>query len=45
MQTPAYMQAEEHLQEFFDDDDEMLFHLVRDQRFGINGVFKAVMYL
>lgn len=43
MQTPAYMQAEEHVRKFFADDDETLFHLVRDQRFGINGVFKAVM--
>lgn len=43
MQTPAYVHAEEHLRKFFDDDDEVLFHLVRDQRFGINGVFKAIM--
>lgn len=42
-QTPAYMDAEQHLRAFFDDPDELLFHLVRDQRFGINGVFKAVM--
>lgn len=42
-QTPAYMEAEQHLREFFDDEEELLFHLVRDQRFGINGVFKAVM--
>lgn len=43
MQTPAYVEAEEHLHNYFDDKDEILFHLLRDQRFGINGVFKAVM--
>ena len=42
-QTPAYMDAEKYVREFFDDEKEELFHLVRDQRFGINGVFKAVM--
>lgn len=42
-QTPAYMDAETYLREFFDDEKELLFHLVRDQRFGINGVFRAVM--
>lgn len=42
-QTPAYMDAETYLKEFFDDEKELLFHLVRDQRLGINGVFKAVM--
>lgn len=42
-QTPAYMDAEKYLREFFDDEKEVLFHLVRDQRFGINGVFKAVV--
>lgn len=42
-QTPAYMKAEEDLAELFADDKDMIFHLVRDQRFGINGVFKAVM--
>lgn len=43
MQTPAYVKAEEVLEKFFNDKDQALFHLVRDQRFGINGVFKAVM--
>lgn len=42
-QTPAYMDAETYLKEFFNDENELLFHLVRDQRMGINGVFKAVM--
>lgn len=42
-QTPAYMDAEKYLRELFDDEKELLFHLVRDQRLGINGVFKAVM--
>lgn len=42
-QTPAYMDAEKYLKQFFDDEKELLFHLVRDQRMGINGVFKAVM--
>lgn len=42
-QTPAYMGAETYLKEFFNDENELLFHLVRDQRMGINGVFKAVM--
>lgn len=42
-QTPAYMDAENYLKEFVDDEKELLFHLVRDQRLGINGVFKAVM--
>lgn len=42
-QTPAYMEAEEHLKELFEDEQELLFHLVRDQRLGINGVFRAVM--
>lgn len=42
-QTPAYMEAETCLKKFFDDEKELLFHLVRDQRFGINGVFKAVV--
>jgi len=42
-QTPAYMEAEQQVRKFFDDEDDFLFHLVRDQRFGINGVFKAVM--
>lgn len=42
-QTSAYMDAEKYLKEFFDDEKGELFHLVRDQRVGINGVFKAVM--
>lgn len=42
-QTPAYMEAEERLKELFEDEQELLFHLVRDQRLGINGVFRAVM--
>lgn len=42
-QTAAYMEAEQAVGKFFDDDKQVLFHLVRDQRFGINGVFKACM--
>jgi len=42
-QTAAYMDAEAAVKEFIEDKDDKLFHLVRDQRFGINGVFKAVM--
>lgn len=42
-QTGAYMDAEAAVKEFFSDEKEILFHMVRDQRFGINGVFKAVM--
>lgn len=42
-QTHAYMEAEQAVREFFDDERDVLFHLVRDQRFGINGIFKAVM--
>lgn len=42
-QTGAYMDAEAAVKEFFDDEKDILFHMVRDQRFGINGVFKAVM--
>lgn len=50
-QTPAYMEAEKIVKECFakHSGDELtpaqedyLFHFVRDQRFGINGVFKAV---
>ena len=44
-QTPAYMEAEKVLGEFIDNDKDkdVVFHLVRDQRFGINGAFKASM--
>lgn len=42
-QTPAYMDAEKYLKEFFDDSDQFIFHLVRDKRLGINGVFRAVI--
>ena len=43
-QTGAYMEAERALQEYFEDpkQKDAIFHLVRDQRFGINGVFKAI---
>jgi len=44
-QTRAYMGAEQALTPLLTDDKdkETVFRLVRDQRFGINGVFKAVM--
>lgn len=42
-QTHAYMDAEQAVKNFFDDDKDRLFHMVRDQRIGINGVFKAIM--
>ena len=42
-QTAAYMEAEQVVGRFFDDEKKVLFNLVRNQRFGINGVFKAVM--
>ena len=42
-QTAAYMDAEKAVREFFDDEKGVLFSLVRNQRFGINGVFKACM--
>lgn len=44
-QTGAYIDAERALKEFFTDARQLdaIFHLVRDQRFGINGVFKAIM--
>ena len=42
-QTGAYMEAEQVVRQFFDDEKGVLFHMVRDQRFGINGVFKACM--
>lgn len=44
-QTCAYMDAEKALKVFFTDarQQDAIFHLVRDQRFGINGVFKAIM--
>lgn len=43
LQTSAYMDAEKAVRDFFEDSGDRLFHLVREQRFGINGVFKAVM--
>lgn len=44
-QTGAYIDAEKALKEIFTDPRQLdaVFHLVRDQRFGINGVFKAIM--
>lgn len=42
-QTYAYMEAERVVKNYFDDEKEVLFHMVRDKRNGINGVFKAVM--
>ena len=42
-QTGAYMDAEQAVRQFFDDEKGVLFSLVRNQRFGINGVFKACM--
>lgn len=44
-QTGAYIDAEKTLKEIFNDARQLdaIFHLVRDQRFGINGVFKAIM--
>ena len=44
-QTGAYMEAERALKEHFTDAKQLdaIFRLVRDQRFGINGVFKAIM--
>ncbi|MBR5230156.1 MAG: hypothetical protein IKW01_04790 [Firmicutes bacterium] len=42
-QTGAYMDAEKAVRQFFDDEKGVLFSLVRNQRFGINGVFKACM--
>lgn len=44
-QTGAYMDAEKALREVIEDERQWdtIFHLVRDQRFGINGVFKAIM--
>lgn len=44
-QTGAYIDAEKALREIIDDEKarETIFRLVRDQRFGINGVFKAIM--
>lgn len=42
-QTGAYMDAEKAVREFFADEDQTLFRMVRDKRLGINGVFKAVM--
>ena len=44
-QTGAYIDAEKALKELTDDKKALdtIFRLVRDQRFGINGVFKAIM--
>jgi len=44
-QTAAYMEAEKVLRELIEDERkrDTIFHLVRDQRFGINGVFKAIL--
>lgn len=44
-QTGAYIDAEKALKEYFNDARQLdaIFHLVRDQRFGINGVFKAII--
>ena len=50
-QTGAYLDAEKAVQEacaaagepLDDAAQKALFHMVRDQRFGINGVFKAVL--
>ena len=42
-QTPAYMAAEKALRVLFDDSEQTIFHMVRDKRNGINGVFKAIM--
>ena len=42
-QTYAYLEAEKAAKAFFDDENHALFHLVRDKRNGINGVFKAIM--
>jgi hypothetical protein len=42
-QTAAYMEAEQVVGQFFDDEKKVLFNLVRNQRFGINSVFKACL--
>ena len=44
-QTAAYMEAEKGLRACIEDEKmrDTIFHLVREQRFGINGVFKAIM--
>lgn len=46
MQTPAYMDAEKAVQELLPEtaskERDLLFHLVREQRRGINGAFRAV---
>lgn len=46
MQTPAYIDAEKAVQELLPEtascERDRLFHLVREQRRGINGVFRAV---
>ena len=44
-QTGAYMDAEKALKTCLDDPKQLdaVFHLVRSQRIGINGVFKAIM--
>lgn len=43
LQTQAFMDAETAVREYFDDPGDRLFHLVRDQRFGINGAYKAIL--
>ncbi len=44
-QTGAYIDAEKVLRELIEDEKkrDAIFHLVREQRFGINGVFKAIL--
>ncbi len=42
-QTSAYMDAEKAVKNFFDDEKQVVFRLVRDKRIGINGAFKAIM--
>ncbi len=43
MQTKAYMDSETILISYFPEKKEDIFQIVRSQRFGINGVFRAVM--
>lgn len=42
-QTRSYMAAEKAVVKFINDDNQAVFHMVRDKRNGINGVFKAIM--
>jgi hypothetical protein len=42
-QTTAYSRAENAVRRCFDDDDEIVYHLVRDRRRGINSVFKMII--